>query len=749
MGALAPYFAAEILEPRKLLAGVTLITHGYQPLSSARPAWLDSMKDAIIARSGPDTAVYALRIARVSGVAQVTAFDRLSGPSPTGTGTSNAETVIMLDWANASGEFLSYTNTATIAQLVEPWLTNAIPSIGIAAPLAAVPIHLIGHSRGASVVSELARGLAQDGIWIDQMTTLDPHPTSPDPAVNVYNNVFFADNYYETNTLLTSGSSVTGAHNINLTNINPDHTGIHAYYYGTINTTATTDGDVSRPFPINPAWYAYAGTGPRSSVGFSWSRVDSAARPADGRLADSPRVAVAVTASGADQWDNVLIASDTTYVTQGGTVTVSAGFWDDNNDATVTVAFDFDSNPYNGYAGMGKTFATASTGETIGLEDLALDTSSIAPGTYNIYAKITNGTRTRYDYASVKATIVAAAPPTLSIGDASVVEGNSGTTNATFTVSLSKASSETVTVNWATANDTAGAGSDYTGGSGTLSFSSGQMSKTITVQVSGDTAAEGAETFKVNLSGASNATVSDAQAIGTISNDDQITLRIVGSASNDRIEIGVSGGMLTVIGAAIGNGNNQLSNIGAITVDAGAGNDQVIIGSGIALGIYVLGGAGKDSLWGGDGNDTLTGGGGHDSLDGGAGNDRLNGSYLNDTLWGGLGNDRLYGNDGNDYINGQAGVDRIWGGAGDDILNGGSSNDKLYGDAGNDLLYGGKQDDLLNGGDGNNTLYGQDGDDVFYARNDSPESLYGGLGADKAQIDTLRDLIQDVETLLT
>ncbi|MEQ9669692.1 glycoside hydrolase family 9 protein [Coleofasciculus sp. G2-EDA-02] len=108
----------------------------------------------------------------------------------------------------------------------------------------------------------------------------------------------------------------------------------------------------------------------------------------------------------------------------------------------------------------------------------------------------------------------------LSINDVSITEGDSGTQNATFTVKLSAASTQTVSVNYATANDTAIAGSDYTAKSGTLSFTPGQTSKTFTVPILGDTTVEGNETFKVNLSQATNATIGDAQGVGTITNDD-------------------------------------------------------------------------------------------------------------------------------------------------------------------------------------------------------------------------------------
>lgn len=115
----------------------------------------------------------------------------------------------------------------------------------------------------------------------------------------------------------------------------------------------------------------------------------------------------------------------------------------------------------------------------------------------------------------------AAAGPSLSINDVSVVEGNSGSRSATFTVTLSPAASSTVTFTATTANGTAIAGSDYTGGTLTLSFAAGQTSKTAALPVRGDTAVEPDETFFVNLSNPTGgAVIGDAQGIGTIVNDD-------------------------------------------------------------------------------------------------------------------------------------------------------------------------------------------------------------------------------------
>ncbi len=112
----------------------------------------------------------------------------------------------------------------------------------------------------------------------------------------------------------------------------------------------------------------------------------------------------------------------------------------------------------------------------------------------------------------------------LSINDVSVVEGNSGTVNATFTIRSTTASASPITVRAATANGTtnpATAGSDYVASSNQLvTIPAGATTATFTVLVNGDTAREADETFFVNLSSPSGAAITDAQGIGTIRNDD-------------------------------------------------------------------------------------------------------------------------------------------------------------------------------------------------------------------------------------
>ena len=91
-----------------------------------------------------------------------------------------------------------------------------------------------------------------------------------------------------------------------------------------------------------------------------------------------------------------------------------------------------------------------------------------------------------------------------------MTEGNTGTTTASFTVTLSAAATSTVTVDYSTANGTATPGTDSRPQSGTLTFTAGQTTKTIAVVVNGDTTVEPNETFTVTLSSPTGATIARA-----------------------------------------------------------------------------------------------------------------------------------------------------------------------------------------------------------------------------------------------
>ena len=106
----------------------------------------------------------------------------------------------------------------------------------------------------------------------------------------------------------------------------------------------------------------------------------------------------------------------------------------------------------------------------------------------------------------------------------SVMEPLSGTVNATFTVTLSADAGRTTTVNYATANGSALAGSDYTTASATLSFDPGDTTKTINVAVLSDALVEGPETFTLTLSGPTNGTIVAGSGTATATISDSLSL---------------------------------------------------------------------------------------------------------------------------------------------------------------------------------------------------------------------------------
>jgi len=127
--------------------------------------------------------------------------------------------------------------------------------------------------------------------------------------------------------------------------------------------------------------------------------------------------------------------------------------------------------------------------------------------------------------------------PGLSVSNAMRAEGNSGTAKLNFTVSLSKAATGPVTVQYGTADGTASAGSDYRAKSGTLTFAAGETSKKVSVVVSGDTAVEANETLTLNLAGASGATIVDGSGTGTITNDDGTAPVLPGLSVSDATRV--------------------------------------------------------------------------------------------------------------------------------------------------------------------------------------------------------------------
>ena len=166
------------------------------------------------------------------------------------------------------------------------------------------------------------------------------------------------------------------------------------------------------------------------------------------------------------------------------------------------------------------TFAPGQTQMTVQVSVLG----ATAPANPKQFALIlTNPVNTTITTPEGVATIINdVAGPNISIANAQAVKPHTGTVNAVFTVTLSESSNQIVTVNFATMDGTAVANADYIPTTGSLTFAAGQTVQTITVPVLGNTTPGPNKEFFVNLSGATDATVTQPQATGTILDEDTI-----------------------------------------------------------------------------------------------------------------------------------------------------------------------------------------------------------------------------------
>jgi hypothetical protein len=142
-----------------------------------------------------------------------------------------------------------------------------------------------------------------------------------------------------------------------------------------------------------------------------------------------------------------------------------------------------------------------------------------------------NVTPTGADYPRVNIFAMAEAllnnpgPPSISVTDVSISEGDTGAKIVEITVQLTRASTAPVTVQYATANGTATLGdNDYLAANGTVTFDAGETSQRLQFTINGDKGVEANETFVVNFSNPIGAVVADSQAVITITNDDFIRL---------------------------------------------------------------------------------------------------------------------------------------------------------------------------------------------------------------------------------
>jgi RHS repeat-associated protein len=217
-------------------------------------------------------------------------------------------------------------------------------------------------------------------------------------------------------------------------------------------------------------------------------------------------------------------------VTEGDSGTQNANFTVTLSQAsgqTVTVQYSTANNTatapsdYTAVSNQMLTIAPGSTSATISIAVVG-DTIDEFDETY--FVTLSNAVNaTIADNQAVGTILDDDAGPTITINDVSIAEGNVGTSNATFTITLSAPSAKQITVNYATENGTAVQPQDYNPISlSTLTFAAGVTSRTVTVQVNGETLVELDETFTLNLSAPTNSTITDGLGVGTIVNDDTV-----------------------------------------------------------------------------------------------------------------------------------------------------------------------------------------------------------------------------------
>jgi Ca2+-binding RTX toxin-like protein len=309
-----------------------------------------------------------------------------------------------------------------------------------------------------------------------------------------------------------------------------------------------------------------------------------------------------------------------------------------------------------------------------------------------------------------------------------IVEGFTSPQNLGYTVTLSSASTQSITVQYATGNGTAIAGADYTSTSGTLTFNPGVTSQLINIPILNDVINEANETFTLTLSSSTNANLGTTKTVTTTITD---TLT---AAATTTLSANVENLTLTGTTAINGTGN--------------AGNN------------VITGNAANNILNGGAGNDTLNGDLGIDTLIGGTGND----IYLVDTTTDviteniGGGTDTIQSsitfslatltNIENLTLTGTAAINGT----------GNAGNNVITGNAANNILDGGAGKDILNGGLGTDTLTGGTGIDRFDYRNlansvfnsvDVITDFNANAGNDLFLVTTARSVFSNAGTVTT
>jgi hypothetical protein len=410
----------ESLETRRFLAGVTIITHGFE---SNTIGWVSTMADAIANRAGgkSDVAIYTLDVGLDTNSHLAVLGLVHQRNTSTITTASSGETILKLDWSTVSDGTYS---TVQVGDVVAAWLMatpDGLPSLD------EMPIHLIGHSRGASLNTEIAKDLGEHDIWVDQFTSLDPHPVDGgsnnifgadfgDEPMITWNNIVFADDYWRTNgngqSIDPNGLPVAGAFDQSLAAsvqanfVDSAHEAVHAWYFGTIDPHAASDSD---GISIPTGWYGDTSTlPPRDDTGFAYSLIAGGERPASGlAIAHGGTAARVDPGEHGTQWADVGdIALRSTSVAAGQSVKIQFNQQDRQSDSRVTFYLDADKNPYDGNNVRVLASGIFSESDAVTAAHLKAGTSGVHAGKYFVYAEITSADGlVRYAYAPQMLTI--------------------------------------------------------------------------------------------------------------------------------------------------------------------------------------------------------------------------------------------------------------------------------------------------------------------------------------------------------
>ena len=262
--------------------------------------------------------------------------------------------------------------------------------------------------------------------------------------------------------------------------------------------------------------------------------------PLEARIAPASLSISGATVQEGNSGTTILTFSVTLDQMDPGTVTVDFA----TADGATATALDNATTAGGDYVGMSGTL-TFAPGDLTKSFDVTLNGDTTFEHTEFFSATLTNAIGASIGTATATGTIANDdMQPAISINDVSGLEGNDPATpnSLVFTVQLSNPSVETVRVSYTTSDGTAQvSGNDYTPENQVLTFSPGEISKTITVPITADTMSEVDETFVVNLNGAQQATITDFQGVGTIINDDA-GLRI-GDATLTEGNLGATGNM--------------------------------------------------------------------------------------------------------------------------------------------------------------------------------------------------------------